>query len=169
MLRRLRFKPKESRRGENRSGRTCLVALDGSDASVRALVWGFRHATARGMCVEVLTVWPSHRSVFIHEVPGFSAARWSAQTAQHGAIQRALAEVQDGPVMASRLENADPGAAIVRASSRCDLVVLGSNSSDSSHSLTDRVLDQAACDVVVVESSSKVVATTGLLRVLSSA
>lgn len=142
-------------------GRTCLVAVDGSDASVHALVWGFRYATDRGMCVEVLTVWPSHRSVLIHEVPGHvSAARWSARSAQADVIRRALEEVLDRPITAARLENADAGTAIVHASARCDLVVMGSNSNDSSHSLTDRVLEEAACEVVVVGSSGHVLTTT---------
>lgn len=149
-------------------GRTCLVAVDGSVGSVQALVWGFRYASDRGMCVEVLTVWPAHRSVLIHEVPGhFSAARSSARTAQEDAIQLALDKVLAGPITAARLENADAGAAIVRASARCDLVVLGSNSNDSSHSLTDRVLEEAACAVVVVGSSSDVITTIGSLRVAS--
>jgi len=135
-------------------GRTCLVAVDDSDASVHALVWAFRHATVRGMCVEVLTVWPPHRSPLIHEVPGhFSAARASARAAQQDALRRAVGAAPDGPVTAARLENADAGAAIVRASVRCDLVVLGTDEDDRSHSLTDRILEEAACDVVVVGSS----------------
>lgn len=51
---------------------------------------------------------------------------------------------------------------LVRASARCDLVVLGSTSNDSSHSLTDRVLEEAACEVVVVRSSSEALTTTGV-------
>lgn len=145
-----------------RTGQTCLVAVDGSTASVDALVWALRYAIDRGLCVEILTVWPAHRSVLIHEVPGhFSAARHSAHTAQETVISQALDRVVHGPITAARLENADTGAAIVRASSRCDLVVLGSNPSDTSHSLTDRVLDEAACDVVVVGSASVVIKTNG--------
>lgn len=142
--------------------RTCLVAVDGSAGSVRALVWGCRHAIDLGMRVEVLTVWPPHRGALIHEVPGhFSAARWSARTAQEDAVRTALEEVRDGAVTAVRLENADVGAAIVRASLRCDLLVVGSDPGDSSHSLTARVVEQAACDVVVVGSAGSAVATSG--------
>lgn len=150
------------------AGRTCLVAVDGSVGSVQALIWGLRYASDRGMCVEVLTVWPPHRSELIHEVPGHvSDARWTARAAQGDAIRQALEEVPDGPVTAARLENADAGAAIVRASARCDLVVLGSNLNDSSHSLTERVLAQAACDVVVVGSSSEVITTTTSVLMLT--
>lgn len=145
------------------AGRTCLVAVDDSEASVHALVWAFGHAAHRGMCVEVLTVWPAHGSPLIHEVPGhFSDARWSARTAQQRALRQAAGEVQDEPVTAARVENADTAAAIVRASARCDLVVLGSNPHDTRHSLTDRVLEEAACDVVVVALSGGVITTNRL-------
>lgn len=143
------------------TGRTCLVAVDGSEASVRALVWGLEHAIERGWCVEVLTVWPAHQSVLIHEVPGhFNAARWSAHAAQTAALRQALDRVSHEPITASRLENADAVEAIVRASTHCDLVVLGSDPNDSSHSLTDPVLQLSACDVVVIGSSSDIVITT---------
>lgn len=131
--------------------RTCVVAVDGSPGSVRALVWGLREAVGGRWRVEVLTIWPEHRSVLIHEVPGhFAAARWSARAAQSEAVRQAMTEVPDGTIACARLENADATAAIVHASSGCDLVVLGSDPGDSSHSLTNQVLDQAACDVVVV-------------------
>lgn len=140
------------------SAGTCLVAVDGSEASVRALVWGLRHATDRDLGVEVLTVWPSHRSILIHEVPGhFCAARWSARTAQEDAIRQALDEVPEGPIRAVRLENAETADAIVRASARCDVVVLGSDPNDSTHGLTDRIIEQAPCAVVVVGASGEVV------------
>ena len=140
-----------TRTPRNGRDRTCTVAVDGSPASVRALEWGLRHAAARDWRVEVLTVWPGHRSVLIHEVPGhFAEARWRARAAQQAAVRQALTEVPEGAVALARLENADAAAAIVDASARCDLMVLGSTSSDHSHSLTDRVLEQAACPVVVV-------------------
>jgi nucleotide-binding universal stress UspA family protein len=154
----------EARRGTQ--GRTCLVAVDGSEASVRALVWGLRHAIDRDMGVVVLTVWPSHHSVLIHEVPGhFCAARWSARTAQEDAIRQALDEVPEGPIRAVRLENAETADAIVRASAGCDVVVLGSDPNDTTHGLTDRIIEQSPCAVVVVGSSGEVV--PGRARVFS--
>ncbi|MCW2736802.1 universal stress protein [Nocardioides sp.] len=131
--------------------RTCLVAVDGSDASVHALVWSLRHATRHGMRVEVLTVWPAHHSVLVHEVPGhFCAPRWSARAAQQDAISSALDTVPEAQVSSSTLENADTAEAIVRASARHDLVVLGARSGPGRHRLTDQVLGEAVCDVVVV-------------------
>lgn len=134
---------------------TCLVAVDGSEASVQALVWSCRHATDRDMCVEVLTVWPPHGSVLIHEAPGhLCEPRWSALTAQEEAIRRALDEVPDGPIRAVRLENAETADAIVSALAGCDLVVLGSSSNHRTHRLTDRVMEQAPCEVVTTTGSS---------------
>jgi nucleotide-binding universal stress UspA family protein len=148
------------------SAGTCLVAVDGSEASVQALVWGFRYAADRDLGVEVLTVWPPHRSVLIHEVPGhFCAARWSARTAQEDAIRQALDAVPEGPIRAVRLENAETADAIVRASAGSDLVVLGSDPNDRTHGLTDRIIEQAPCEVVVVGASGEVV--PGRARVVS--
>jgi len=149
--------PSPAPRGETGSrphGRTCLVAVDGTEAGVRALVWGLRHAADHDMRVEVLTVWPPHHSALVHEVPGhFCAPRWSARAAQQDTIRDALDAVPDGRIVAATLENADTASAIVRASARHDLVVLGSRSRHGRHRLIDRVLADAACDVVVVGSS----------------
>ena len=156
-------RPSEPSRGKQ--GRTCLVAVDGSEASVQALVWGLRHAIDRNMSVEVLTVWPPHRSALIHEVPGhFCAPRWSARTAQADAVRQALDEVPDGPIPATRLENAETADAIVRASARCDVVVLGSDPDDTTHGLTDRILDHAQCEVLVVAPSGDVMPSRGRRR-----
>ncbi len=132
--------------------RSCLVAVDGTEAGVRALVWGLRHAAEHDMCVEVLTVWPDHHSVFVHEVPGhFSAPRWSARTAQEDAIRQAVSTVPEASIVATTLENADTASAIVRASARHELVVLGSSPRRGRHRLTARIIAEATCEVVVVE------------------
>lgn len=134
---------------------TCLVALDDSAASVDALVWALRHAHGQGMRVEILTVWPPDGSVLIHEVPGHNAARWKARVAQEDAVRRALQEVPGASVAACRLENADAVTAIVRASAHSDLVVLGAGAHEGPHSFTQRVVDGAACEVVVVVAEQR--------------
>ncbi|WP_310528529.1 universal stress protein [Nocardioides sp.] len=136
--------------GGQAEARTCLVAVDGSEASIDALIWGLRYASDHDMRVEVLTVWPPHGSVFIHEVPGhFCAPRWRARGAQADVIEQALEEVADRPAIATSLENGDAADAIVRASASCELVVLGSNADQTPHRLTARIIDQAPCKVVV--------------------
>lgn len=135
---------------------SCLVAVDGSEASVPALVWSLRYASDHDLRVEVLTVWPPHRSVLVHEVPGhFCAPRWRARTAQADVVGQALERVPDPPSITTTLENADAVDAIVRATARHDLVVLGSDSRDPRHRLTDRVIDDASCDVVVVDAAGE--------------
>lgn len=136
---------------------TCLVAVDGSEASVLALVWSLRYATDHDLGVEVLTVWPPHRSVLVHEVPGhFCAPRWRARTAQADVIGQAVQRGVPGrSIIAASLENGEAADAIVRASARHELVVLGSNSHDSRHRLTDRIIEDAACEVVVVDATGR--------------
>jgi hypothetical protein len=135
-------------------GRSCLVAVDGTAAGVDALVWALRHAAAHDTRVDVLTVWPDHHSVLVHEVPGhFCAARWDAVVAQEDTIRRVADVVSTAPIRSVFLENSDVAVAFVRASASHDLVVLGAGSPHGRHGLTDRIIDAAACDVVVVALS----------------
>lgn len=133
--------------------RSCLVAVDTTGAGVEALVWALRYAADHDMDLEVLTVWPAHDSVLVHEVPGhFCAPRWVAGRAQADAVREATEAVGAAPGLKVTLENADAAEAIVRASRRHDLIVLGSASSPGPHRLTDLVIQQSSCDVVVVDS-----------------
>jgi nucleotide-binding universal stress UspA family protein len=143
---------------ESTLGRTCLVAVDGTAAGLDALVWALRHAADHDTRVDVLTVWPDHRSVFVHEVPGhFCAARWDAVIAQEDTIRRAADVVSTTSIGSVSVENADVADAIVRASTRFDLVVLGSRSPHGRHGLTERIIEKATCDVVVVASTRRLV------------
>lgn len=138
-----------------RGRRSCLVAVDGTRSGVAALVWALRHATDHDMDVEVLTVWPAHHSVLIHEVPGhFCTARSSAVAAQERIVGKAVLTVPSPPPMTTRLENADAGEAIVRASRSHDLLVLGSDRSPGPHALTHLIIRDASCEVVVVGDGS---------------
>jgi hypothetical protein len=105
-----------------------VAAVDGSEASVRALVWALREAARRGLRVEALTAWPLHGSVFVREVAGhFCEPRWHAREAQADAVARALAQVDEAPVHDLRVVNAPLVDALVRASRRAVIVVLGSD------------------------------------------
>lgn len=129
--------------------------MDGTRSGVAALVWALRHAADHDMDVEVLTVWPAHHSVLIHEVPGhFCAARWSAAAAQEHTVRRAVLAVPMPPPIATRLENADIAEAIVRASKSHDLVVLGSGPAHEPRRLTHLVIKDAACEVFVFGGSA---------------
>lgn len=107
-----------------------VVAVDGSAASVRALVWALNHAASTGASVEALTAWPLHGAVFVREVAGhFCEPRWRAREVQADAVARALTQVDETPPYDLRVVNADLVDALVRASTRAALVVVGSDRS----------------------------------------
>jgi nucleotide-binding universal stress UspA family protein len=120
-----------------------VVAVDGSAASVRALVWAFRRASELGLRVEALTTWPLHGAVFVREVAGhFCEPRWRAREVQAEAVSRALAAVDDAPPYELRVVNADLVDALVRASARAVMVVTGSDGPVPGRGLRARVTDR---------------------------
>lgn len=131
-----------------------VVAVDGSDASVRALVWALRYAAEQGLRVEVLTTWPLHGAVFVREVAGhFCEPRWRAREVQAAAVAEALAAVDDAPPYDLRVVNADVVDALVRARNRSIMVVIGSDGPGGTsprERLTQRVRETVRGPVVVV-------------------
>lgn len=120
-----------------------VVAVDGSAASVRALVWAFRRASELGLRVEALTTWPLHGAVFVREVAGhFCEPRWRAREVQAEAVSRALAAVDDAPPYELRVVNADLVDALVRASARAVMVVTGTDGPIPGRGLRVRVTDR---------------------------
>jgi hypothetical protein len=131
-----------------------VVAVDGSPASVRALVWALRRAAELGVRVEALTTWPLHGPVFIREVAGhFCEPRWRAREVQADAVARALAVVDHAPPYELHVLNADLVDALVRASAHAVHVVVGSDgpvpTGGTRRRLSERVRD-AVPDLVVV-------------------
>jgi hypothetical protein len=136
-----------------------VVAVDGSEASVRALIWGLRHAAEHGLKVEVLTAWPVH-AVMVHDVPGhFNDARWHAREVQAAAMAKALAVVEHAPPYNLSVENAEAADALIRAAAQAALLVLGSDEPTSAAlppvgrqrtRLTEQVRRLAVGRVVVV-------------------
>src|SRR5215207_7293307 len=97
----------EDHPGRHEQADRVLVAVDGSAASVRALVWALREASDRGVRVEILTTWPMRGPVFVHEVSGhFCEPRWAAREAQAAAAAEALAVVENPPAYELTVENA---------------------------------------------------------------
>jgi hypothetical protein len=132
-----------------------VVAVDGSAASVRALVWAMRRASELGVRVEALTTWPLHGAVFVREVAGhFCEPRWRAREVQADAVSRALAAVDDAPPYELRVVNADLVDALVRASARAVMVVTGSDGplpgGGVRRRLTDRLRDVIPVELVLV-------------------
>lgn len=103
-----------------------VIGVDGSPASVRALVWALGFAEAYDIAVEVVTAWPMHAPVFIGEVPGhFNDARWQAVQAQRRAVEHAGALLGEVPSVVTTVTNALPAAGLLAASVDADLLVLG--------------------------------------------
>jgi hypothetical protein len=132
-----------------------VVAVDDSEASVRALVWAFGKAKDLGVRVEALTAWPLHGPVFVREVAGhFCEPRWRAREVQAAAVARALALVDNAPPYEMRVVNADLVGALTRAGARSVLVVVGVDgphwSSRSGRRLVERLRDGGVDHVVVV-------------------
>jgi hypothetical protein len=110
------------------AARTVVVGVDGSTASVRALIWAFQLATDHSWAVEVLTVWPLHGPVLVHEVAGhFSEPRWRARDVQAAAVARAVAAVDEPPSFALRVVNGTVVDALSVAGRRSAMIVIGSD------------------------------------------
>ena len=120
-----------------------VVAVDGSEASIRALVWALRRGTELGLRVEALTAWPLHGSVFVREVAGhFCEPRWRAREVQADAVSRALAQIEDAPPYDLRVVNADFVDALGRAGARAALVVVGSDALGRASSGAGRAIER---------------------------
>jgi hypothetical protein len=131
-----------------------VVAVDGSDASVRALVWAMRYAAEHRMRVEALTTWPLRGAVFVREVAGhFCEPRWRAREVQAETVARALAAVPKAPPYEQRVVNATLVDALARARKRAVMVVMGSDGATGSRSgprLTEQVRRAVPGPVVVI-------------------
>lgn len=125
--------------------RRVVVGVDGSPASVRALMWALEFAESCGGAVEVVTAWPMHAPVFIGEVPGhFSDARWQAIHAQNQAVAHAheLLPGHDRAVT-KLIRNDGPLDALLDAADGAALVVLGARRSYPSAPATGTTLAEA--------------------------
>lgn len=135
-----------------------VVGVDGSPPSVHALIWAMLLAVQRDWTVEVVTAWPDADSVWVHEVPGhFCEPRAQARLAQEGAIRSALAVLEVVPNVRTRLPNERPEDALVSASSRADLLVVGSHGHRAAGRrarVGDACASSAHCPVVIVEQDS---------------
>ena len=146
---------------QTRPPQLVVVGVDGSEASVRALVWALRYAAEHIAVVEVITAWPLHAAAFIGEAPGhFNEARWQAVQAQARVIAHATSLVAEAPPHTARVENARPLDALIRAAEQASLLVLGTDREDgpgagSWASFTVRAQHAAPCRVILVPNRSE--------------
>ena len=159
-------------------GFVAVVAVDGSEASIRALVWAMETARVTKWSLDVLTIWPVHAPVFVHGSPGYSEPRWRAAALQSSAITAALSRVENHPSFSKRLENGHVLKSLVEVAASASLLVLGTDevsvgvvpppdAKPAAHTprLTVDVRRMAACPVVVVPVELRASATKGPVTV----
>jgi hypothetical protein len=135
--------------------RPVVVAVDGSDACVRALVWAFRYAAPLGLPVVALTTWPLHGETCgaprRHTVLD---PRWLAREVQAEAVARALAAVEEVPSYHLEVDNAELVDALIKAGERASMVVIGCDGPEDTNParvhLVDRVRHEVHAPVTVV-------------------
>lgn len=144
--------------GSERSG-TVVVGVDGSAASVCALVAGLSDARSRGLAVEVVTAWswrdPGHRD------GGFvlsRAARRRALRAQSAVMARAARVGGALPPVTGVIVEGNPADVLVRAAEGAALLVLGSavrpgGEERSRPTVREECQRSAACPVLVVREA----------------
>jgi nucleotide-binding universal stress UspA family protein len=144
--------------GSDRSG-TVVVGVDGSAASVCALLAGLRDACSRGLSVELVTAW-SWRDPGHHD-GGFvlsRAARRRALRAQSAVAARAARVGGAQPPVTGVIVEGRPADVLVRAAEGAALLVLGATEHPggeerSQPSVREECVRSAACPVLVVPES----------------
>jgi nucleotide-binding universal stress UspA family protein len=125
-----------------------VVGVDGWPAADRALGWAVQLAEQVGASVEVVTAQSSDAT---QSSDGFM---W-AENIQRAAVERVLSGRRGSPVLSMQVVEGKPGPALVDATRRADLLVLGSHGHRRAYELTvgstsDFCLRNASCPVVVI-------------------
>ncbi len=144
---------------EDRSS-VVVVGVDGSTASVSALVTALRDARDRDRDVEVVTAWTWHDPFRVED--GFllaRAARRRALRAQSAVMARAARLVGTLPPVSAVIVEGDPAETLLLASRGADRLVLGvSDREETAESLfnavRERCIRHAPCPVLVVPTST---------------
>lgn len=111
-----------------------LIAIDGSDCSLRAAEAGLEVASALGATVTILTVTPTWKSVGLSELAiGITEEQFTERTREYGehclAKVAELASAKGIACTTIQLPHARPSEAILNAAEEhaCDLIVMGSH------------------------------------------
>lgn len=136
-----------------------VVGVDGSVASVSALVAGLRDARARRLTVEVVTAWSEHGPHGVEQ--GYMlarAARRRALRAQLAVMARAGRFFDALPPVSAVIVEGDPADVLLRAAEGVDRLVLGVSDRDETaeslfHAIRERCIRAADCPVLVVPES----------------
>jgi nucleotide-binding universal stress UspA family protein len=142
------------------SRRSVVVAgVDGSAASVVALLHAFDEAWTRGASVEMVTVWQDPPSAPSEDRERLYRAghRWAVR-AQLAALSRARRDSAHVPPVTGVVVPGEPAVALARAGEDAVCVVLGRRTDDvlsACESTREQCMALATCPVVVVSSLTR--------------
>jgi nucleotide-binding universal stress UspA family protein len=144
-----------------RSRETVVVAgVDGSAASIEALLHAFTEAQSRGGSVEVVTAWedPPGRAQADAERLYRAGHRWAVR-AQRAVLTRATRLARGVPAIAGVVVRGDPASVLARAGEGALCIVVGRRSDDplsgASDSTRERCMAMASCPVIVVPQTPR--------------
>ena len=144
-----------------RSRESVVVAgVDGSPASIAALVHAFTEARSRGGSVEVVTAWedPPGTAQVDEERLYRAGHRWAVR-AQKAVVARATRLTRGVPAIAGVVVQGDPASVLARAGEGALCIVVGRRVddplSDASDSTRERCMAMASCPVIVVPTSPR--------------
>jgi nucleotide-binding universal stress UspA family protein len=134
--------------------RTIVVGIDGSEPSRVAVTWAAEEAERRGSVLRI--VYAGTRSPAA--VPDWYSSAPATMSAAQAVVDDAFALVATGHpsvVLETELADAPPARALIRASARADLVVMGARGQGGFKglllgSVSQRTMHRAICPVVVV-------------------
>jgi nucleotide-binding universal stress UspA family protein len=133
-----------------------VVGVDGTESSHRALAWAATEAVRRGAVLHVVTAWSwdAAEGAPLATVDP-STLLEVAESTQSTAIDEALAGLDVHPVITRQVVQGTAADALVEASRRADLVVVGTHGRGPVRSfllgsVSQSVIKHAACPVVVM-------------------
>lgn len=138
-----------------------LVAVDGSDASYKAVSFLLRHPLKVPLHVTVVTVWPQREGEVLGRSPAGHKKSEIRRVIEHkGAelLDRIATELKAGPyTVATELLQGDPAAVLLDATVRhqAQMVIVGSRGMKAIKrfllgSVSEKMLVYAACSVLIV-------------------
>lgn len=136
------------------AGGRIVAAVDGSEASKRALRWGITEAELRGVTLAVVNAWHQPFVGTTYPTAMFDPAVF--QEAADAVLDEALTACDPGDVTIERVTaEGTPASVVLDAAADADLVVMGSRGLGGFKgmllgSVTNHVTRHASCPVVVV-------------------
>lgn len=133
-----------------------VVGVDETASSRRALAWAAREAVRRGATLQVITAWTwdAVEGAPLAAVDPQAMMEIAEQT-QTAALEAVLGELETKPVVAREIVQSTASEALVEASRRADLVVVGTHGRGPVRSfllgsVSQSVIRHAQCPVVVM-------------------